>query len=178
MRIIAGTIKGRKLFSPKGHDVRPTTDKVKEALFSVIQAYIPDANVCDLFAGTGNLGLEALSRGAKHCWFGDHAGDSIKLIEDNIAHCGMESCSTVIHGGYSIVLSSIREKIDIFFLDPPYRGNMINRVVNLIREKSLLAEGGIIVVEHHRGDVFPEELSGFRKVKEKKYGRVVLSIYM
>ncbi|MGI6736547.1 MAG: 16S rRNA (guanine(966)-N(2))-methyltransferase RsmD [Anaerovoracaceae bacterium] len=178
MRIIAGDYKGRRLEAPLDDLIRPTSDKVKEALFSILTLDIYDAVVCDLFAGTGNLGLEALSRGAARCWFGDHAGESIQLIKKNTALCRAEHKSTIIHGDYKKVLSRIDEKIDLFFLDPPYHKNLLPRVFAEIAARDLLAEGGKIIAEHARQQLLPEELAGFRKTKERSYGRVVLSIYM
>lgn len=178
MRIIAGDYKGRRLFVPKDDLVRPTTEKVKEALFSIIAPDIYGAKVCDLFAGTGNLGLEALSRGAEHCWFCDHAGESIKLIKDNVEMCRAEENSRIIHGDCIKALDMIDEKIDIFFLDPPYKKNLLEKSMEAISERDLLAEGGKIIAEHFRDKEMPDQVFGFQKVKEKRYGRVVLSIYM
>ncbi|MEG0156799.1 MAG: 16S rRNA (guanine(966)-N(2))-methyltransferase RsmD [Anaerovoracaceae bacterium] len=178
MRIIAGDFKGRRLFTPADNSVRPTTDKVKEALFSIISPNIYDSVVCDLFAGTGNLGLEALSRGAKHCYFSDHAGESMKLIKENIAHCKAEEYATVIHGDFRRALDQIHEPVDIFLLDPPYKNGILESAIEEISSKELLAEGGLIIAEHPKEETLPEELFGFRKQKEKRYGRVVLSIYM
>ncbi|MGI6722029.1 MAG: 16S rRNA (guanine(966)-N(2))-methyltransferase RsmD [Anaerovoracaceae bacterium] len=181
MRIVAGDFKGRRLYMPNDELIRPTTEKVKEALFSILAPDIYDANVCDLFAGTGNLGLEALSRGARHCWFCDHAGESIKLIKENVEMCRAEEMSTIIHGDYKKALDSIEregEKIDIFFLDPPYKKTLLERAMKEIAASGLLAENGLLVAEHHKQKELPDEVEGLRKIKEKKYGRVVLSIYM
>lgn len=178
MRIIAGDYKGRRLESPEDYSVRPTADKVKEALFSILDPVMYDAKVCDLFSGTGNLGLEALSRGAGHCWFCDSSRQSLSLIKKNIEKCRAEEYSTVMPGDYRKALSKMREKIDIFFLDPPYGTGLLEKSVEMIAEKELLADEGIIVCEHHRRQILPDELSGFRKIKERKYGKVVLSMYI
>jgi len=178
MRIIAGAFKGRKLTPPSDQSVRPTPDRVKEALFSILGNDILDAVVLDLFAGSGNLGLEALSRGARKCYFGDNGRDSIRLIYLNVAHCRAEADSRIIFGDYRNVLSQIKEKIDIVFLDPPYGKNLWEDVLELLSDMKLLNEGGLAVLEHPKEIELPQALSGFRKIKEARYGTVVLSIYM
>lgn len=178
MRIIAGDYKGRVLCSPGDRRVRPTSDKVKEALFSIIGYKIIDSVCMDLFAGTGNLGLEALSRGAKKCYFADHSGESIKIIKENIKICRGEDYSVVIHGDYKKVLSNVSEKMDIIFLDPPYEKDMFEDIMIHIRENDILSEKGFLVCEHSNDVAMPEEISGYCKTKERRYGKVVLSFYM
>ena len=177
MRIVAGDFKGRKLETPLGKDIRPTSEKVKEALFSIISPNLYDAVCVDLFAGTGNLGLEALSRGASKCYFGDNSRTSIELVRRNIAHCKAEEWSVVCFGDYEKVLSKIYEPVDIFFLDPPYKKGLYEACFEKIRELELLAEDGIIVAEHATEDAFPEELAGFTKIKDRKYGSMTITIY-
>lgn len=178
MRIIAGAYKGRRLAPPVDQSVRPTPDRVKEALFSILTGRIEDAVVLDLFAGSGNLGLEALSRGARKCYFGDSSRDSIRLIHSNVAHCKAESISNILLGDYRNVLAQIREKMDIIFIDPPYREKLWEDALDLISEKELMNPEGIVVLEHPREVEFPQEINNFRKIKEGRYGTVVLSIYM
>lgn len=178
MRIIAGDYKGRKLYGPKDQEIRPTTDKVKEAVFSILTNEIYESIVLDLFAGTGNLGLEALSRGAKRCYFGDHSRESLSLIKENIHHCRAEDKSTVLAGDFKKALSRVPEQCDLIFLDPPYGDGLLPQCLAQIRELDLLAEGGMIICEHKKEEKMEEELSGFTKVKERRYGRVVVSIYM
>ena len=178
MRIIAGENRGRRLEAPLDRTMRPTSDKVKEAMFSILAPEIYDAEVCDLFSGTGSLGLEALSRGAKHCYFGDVSRESIRITEENIERCKSKERSTVIFGDYRRVLDRIEDPVDIFILDPPYEAGLVTCAMEVISEEKLLAEGGTIVAEHHKREELPEELFGFRRVKEKKYGTVVLSFYM
>ena len=177
MRIIAGDYKGRRLYTPADHRIRPTSDKVKEALFSILGEESDGAVVCDLCSGTGNLGLEALSRGADKCYFGDHSGESIKLIKDNIEMCRAEDYSVVIHGDFKKTLSLIGERVNIFFLDPPYNKDLWEDAMLMIKELDLLAEGGIIVCEHRSRQELDDEVAGFEKVKERNYGKVVLSLY-
>ena len=180
MRIITGDFKGRRLEMPVGNDIRPTTEKVKEALFSMISGNLYDAVCADLFSGTGNLGLEALSRGAEKCYFSDNSRASLELTKRNIAMCRAEERSTVIAGDYERALSQIAakgEKVDIFFLDPPYKKGLYEKCFVLINDLKLLAEEGIIVAEHNAEDEFPEELYGFLNLRDKTYGRIGITIY-
>lgn len=178
MRVIAGDFKGRKLEAPLDDKVRPTSDKVKEAMFSILMNDTYDAVMCDMFAGSGGLGLEGLSRGAKKCYFIDQANSSIKLLKTNVAMCKAEQRSEIIQGDFQRALMRIKEKVDIFLVDPPYGQGIELKAMEKIRENDLLAEDGKIVVEHEKHDQLPDEIHGFTKIKEKKYGRVVLSIYM
>ena len=180
MRIITGDFKGRRLEMPENNNIRPTTEKVKEAIFSIIAGNLEDAVCVDLFAGTGNLGLEDLSRGAEKCYFGDNSRESLALIKRNIEMCRAEEWSVVIPGDFEKILTRLgekEEKIDIFFLDPPYKKGLYERCFELIREYNLLADEGIIIAEHNIRDVLPEELDGFVKIKERTYGTVAISIY-
>lgn len=177
MRIIAGDYKGRRLYSPLDDKIRPTSDKVKEAVFSILTNEICDSRVLDLFAGTGNLGLEALSRGAQHCWFADSSRESLRLLRQNIAYCRAEEYSTVLAGDFRKVLARMEGEVDVIFLDPPYGKDMLPDCFQLISQYGLLAEGGRIIAEHRREESLPQQLGGFEKLKERKYGNVVISIY-
>lgn len=177
MRIIAGDFKGRRLESPENNDIRPTTDKVKEALFSIISAHVYDGVFVDLFSGTGNLGLEALSRGAAKCYFGDNSRQSIGIIKRNIEYCKAKDRAVVYAGDYLNTLDKINDKVDVFILDPPYEAGYYEKCFEKIRELDLLDEDGIIVAEHRFNLDLPEEMSGFVKIKERKYSHIVLSIY-
>lgn len=177
MRIIAGDYKGRRLYSPQDNRIRPTTDKVKEALFSILTNHIYDANVLDLFSGTGGLGLEALSRGARHCWFCDNSRDSIKLLRENIQYCQADRKATVLSGDFRKILQNMNASVDLILLDPPYGKNLLPECLELIGKYGCLAEGGLIAAEHRKEEILPPELAGFEKIKERKYGTVVLSIY-
>lgn len=180
MRIIAGDYKGRRLYTPRDRSIRPTSDKVKEALFSILGEDMIGAYVCDLFSGTGNLGLEALSRGADKCYFADNSGESIKLITDNVEMCRAEEYSVIVKGDFKKCISQIDlagDKIDIFFLDPPYDKGLWTKAIDAIKEADILAEGGVIVCEHYKEIELPEEISGFTRAKDRAYGKVVLSFY-
>ena len=178
MRIIAGLYKGRKLFPPSDLSVRPTPDRVKEALFSILGNRIQQAVVVDLFAGSGNLGLEALSRGARLCYFGDNSKDSIRLIHGNVAHCKAEEASRIFLGDYRNVLNQINDNADIIFVDPPYKKELWMDVLNILSDQKIMNPEGLIVLEHPREIEMPQEIFDFRKIKEARYGTVVLSIYM
>ena len=177
MRIIAGDYKGRRLQSPQDYSIRPTTDKVKEALFSILTEKIWGSRVLDLFAGTGNLGIEALSRGAETCVFTDSSRESLRLIRENIAHCKDKEGARVEAGDYRKILGNQTEPFDIILLDPPYNKGLLDECFRLIAENELMAEDGVIVAEHRREEKMPEELHGFQKQKERRYGIVMLSIY-
>lgn len=177
MRIIAGEYKGRKLESPADNSVRPTTDKVKEALFSILADRMWGSRVLDLFSGTGNLGIEALSRGAAECVFCDSSRESLRLIKSNIAHCKAQEGARVVPGDFKKTLMNLDGQFDIILLDPPYDKGFIEPAFELIRQQNLLAEDGVIVAEHRREEDLPDELHGFIKEKERRYGIIKLSIY-
>lgn len=185
MRVIAGKYKGRKLFSPEDSSVRPTTDKVKEACFSILTNELYDARVLDLFAGSGGLGIEALSRGASYCLFADASRKSLSLVKQNLDHCKVEEATRLAAGDYRKVLGSLagriedglEEPFDIILLDPPYDAGFLEEVLRLISEGGILAPEGTIIAEHRKQIEMPEEIFGFTKVKERRYGVVKLSIY-
>lgn len=167
MRIIGGNQKGKRLFvSKKG--IRPTKGLVREAIFSVIQDRIPLARVLDIFAGSGALGLEALSRGAARCVFIEQFPDVLRKNIQNIA--GHEE-NTVIRKDYRNALMKMqKQNFSIIFLDPPYNKNLVEHTIALIAQQALLETTGIIVIEHHPKEVFslPE---GFSILKKKQYGK-------
>lgn len=179
MRIIAGEARGRKLFSPKDQNkIRPTGDRVKEAIFSMIQPYIVDAVVIDLFAGTGNLGLEALSRGASKAYFVDNHLTSLSIIQNNIQTVKYEACSEVINASYEQALKQrINESAHLIFLDPPYNKGLAIKSMEYICTYDKLSNGGIIVVEHSVDEKMDDELYNLKLIKRKKYGTTVVSMY-
>ena len=176
MRIISGTCKGRKLFSPEGTRLRPTGDKVKGAVFSMIRDYLENSTVLDLFAGTGNLGLEALSRGATKCYFCDNSPDSIRLLKKNINLCAMSAKSEIIFGGFDKALSSVAERLDLIFLDPPYDKHLYLTSLELIRDTGALERNGIVVVEYQADSVMPDFIEGFIRLRERHYGRTRIAL--
>ena len=177
MRVIAGTAKGIKLNTPEGMLTRPTTDRVKEALFSIIQFDIPTSSVLDLFGGTGQLGIEALSRGAKRAVFVDNREEACRLIRENLKKTGMEQDAQVIRADYLDYLNRCRETFDIVFLDPPYAEVFLENSLKRIIEIDILKPSGIIVTERPLGKELPERFSGFSRSKDYRYGKVLLTIF-
>ena len=169
MRIIAGELKGRRLKTPEDNRVRPTADKVKEAVFSMISPWIYDSTAVDLFAGTGNLGLEAISRGASHVIFVDKDRRSIALIRENAAYCRVEDWCDIIWSDYRNAAAKISGKADIVFLDPPYGRGLLTDALQMVAETGLLCEGGIAVAEHAIGRL--------TLIKSKRYGKIGISVY-
>ena len=177
MRIISGDLKGRRLNTPRDNSIRPTTDKVKEAIFNMVMPHIEDAMVIDLFSGTGNLGLEAISRGAKHCTFGDKARESLQLTKENIKYCQVEDQTTLISGDFERILERISEKADIIFLDPPYKEGLVESCLEKISELDLLSEEGVLVIEHGKREILADSIGLFVKIKEKRYGTILVSLF-
>ena len=148
MRVISGTAKGKKLNSLEGLETRPTLDRVKESVFNIIQFDIKDSVVLDLFSGSGALGIEALSRGAKEAILCDASSKAIKIINKNLEETRLKDKAKVINTDYLEVLSKIKDKkFDIIFLDPPYKSDYVEKSIEYISKYNLLAENGIIIVE-------------------------------
>lgn len=177
MRVISGKARGVQLKTPDGMTTRPTADRVKEALFSIIQFDIPTARVLDLFGGTGQLGIEALSRGAKSAVFVDAGEPACRLIRENLRKTKLEADATVIRSDYLAYLKRCKEKFDIIFLDPPYAEVFLENALNCIAEIDILQTGGIIIAERPAGKEIPAELAGFTRSKDYKYGTVLLTVY-
>ena len=177
MRVITGKARGVQLKTPDGMLTRPTTDRVKEALFSIINFDIPGAKVLDLFGGTGQLGIEALSRGAKSAVFVDAREDACKLIKENLKRTKMEQDGRVIRSDYADYLSRCREQFDIIFLDPPYAEVFLENALKRITEIDILQSNGIIVTERPLGKELPYFFEGYERSKDYKYGKTLLTIY-
>ena len=176
MRVIAGTAKGTKLNSIDDISTRPTLDRVKEPLFSIIQNNIVESNVLDLFAGSGALGIESLSRGAKHCTFCDKSYKSIQMLKENIQKVRMQEKSTILNLDYKKCLDEQKEKFDIIFIDPPYKMDIAIDSVKRIIELELLAKDGIIIIETDEEEREKKELEkiDLELYDVRKYGRVKL----
>ena len=177
MRVITGKARGIVLKTPDGMLTRPTADRVKEALFSIFQFDVPTANVLDLFAGTGQLGIEALSRGAKAAVFVVEREDACKLVRENLKRTKLEEEGKVIRSDYLTFLKNTRELFDIIFLDPPYAEVFLENSLKMITEIDILQSGGIIVAERPLGKDLPWEFPGFTRSKDYKYSKTVLTIY-
>ena len=177
MRVITGKARGIVLKTPDGMATRPTTDRVKEALFSIIQFEIPAAKVLDLFGGTGQLGIEALSRDAKSAVFVDERQDACNLIRENLRRTKLESQARVIRSDYLAFLKTCKEKFDIILLDPPYAEVFLENSLKMITEIDILETGGIIVAERPLGKELPWDFSGYERSRDYKYGRTLITIY-
>jgi len=180
LRVISGKVRGLKLDTPKNLDVRPTTDRVKESLFNIINPYIRESNILDLFAGTGSLGIECLSRGAKNCIFVDKSKESIGIVKSNIKKARVENESTILNIDFKDAvkrLSVQKQKFDVIFMDPPYYENMFIDCLKSIDELSLLKEDGLVVVEHDTNDLFDDNIGRLYKSREKKYGNTTITFY-
>lgn len=177
MRVITGKARGIQLKTPEGMLTRPTADKVKEALFSIIQFDIPGATVLDLFGGTGQLGIEALSRGADRAVFVDAREEACKLIRENLKRTRLEEQGSVVRSDYLVYLDRCRETFDIIFLDPPYAEVFLENALNRITEIDILRSGGIIVTERPLDKALPWEIEGYTRSRDYKYGKTLLTIY-
>jgi 16S rRNA (guanine(966)-N(2))-methyltransferase RsmD len=177
MRVITGKARGVALKTPNGMATRPTADRVKEAMFNIIQFEIPAARVLDLFGGTGQLGIEALSRDAKSAVFVDEREDACKLIRENLKKTKLEQYGRVVRSDYMAYLKTCREKFDIILLDPPYAEVFLENSLKMITEIDILQSGGIIVTERPFGKELPWEFPGFSRSRDYKYGNTVITIY-
>ena len=177
MRVITGKARGVVLKTPEGLITRPTADRVKESLFSIIQFNICNAKVLDLFAGTGQLGIEALSRGAKSAVFVDEQDKACMLVRENLRKTKLADFARVVRSDYSVFLKNCREKFDIIFLDPPYAEKFLENSLNLITEIDILQSGGIIVTERPAGKVLLFDFPGYSRSKDYKYSNTVLTIF-
>jgi 16S rRNA (guanine966-N2)-methyltransferase len=180
MRIIAGKSKGRHLRAVPGIHTRPTTDKVKEAIFSMIGPTFNQEWVLDLFAGTGGLGIEALSRGAKRGIFIDMDSKSIEVVRMNLRSSGFEDQAEVYRNDAERALKALhkrRFKFDLIFLDPPYRINTLPNLISLLRELNLLNNEAIIVCEHSHTLEMPDGIADVDLWKQAQYGDTTVTVY-
>ena len=177
MRVITGTARGRKLRDLPGLDTRPTTDKVKESIFNIVQFDVEGRKVLDLFAGTGQLGIEALSRGAEKCVFVDQSREAVKVIEENVKTTGFENQSRVAAGDGVSFLTSCREKFGLAFLDPPYASDLLDRALLKMSEIDIMTENGIIVCESALDKIMPTLPGPYEKGRDYRYGRIKLTLY-
>ena len=177
MRIIAGTARSLPLKTIEGLDTRPTTDKIKETLFNMLQADIPGCYFLDLFAGSGQMGIEALSRGAERCVFVDAREEACRLIRENLKRTKLFQEAEVVRGDYMDYLNRCRERFSIIFLDPPYAEEYLENAIKRITEIDILQTDGIIVAERPLGKELPWEFDGYQRSKDYKYGKTLLTIY-
>ena len=175
MRVITGTARGHRLKTPENYDIRPTTDNVKESVFNIIQFDIEGRRVLDLFAGTGQLGIECLSRGAAEAVFIDENTAAVKIVKENLKTCGFTAAVL-----QQDALSYLRHcgKFDLVFVDPPYDSGLYESVLETINSVDILSDGGIILCESRREKTLPDMRAPYRKKKEYNYGRVKLTVYI
>ena len=176
MRVISGSARGLKLTSPDGLDTRPTTDRVKESIFNIIQSYLPCINILDLFAGSGALGIEALSRGASHGTFIENNLFSFNVAKSNIEKAHFVDKTEILKKDAFDFLNICTLKYDIIFLDPPYNQGLLTKAVQKIYEKNILDTDGILVVETELNGEIPEH-QGLECIKNAKYGKTLVLIY-
>ena len=174
MRVITGTARGRRLKTPADYDIRPTTDNVKESIFNIIQFDIEGRRVLDLFAGTGQLGIECLSRGAGQTVFVDQSREAAAIVKDNLKSCGFnavvlqqDALSYLKHCG----------QFDLIFVDPPYDSGLYGPVLEAINSFDILSDGGIIICECRRELSLPDMRPPYKKGREYRYGKVRLCVY-
>ena len=177
MRVVAGKARGIALKTPDGSATRPTADRVKEAMFSIIQFELTQARVLDLFGGTGQLGIEAISRGAASAVFVDESEQACKLIRENLKRTKLESQAKVVRSDYLSYLKTTNEKFDIILLDPPYAEVFLEKSLNMITEIDILQSGGIIVTERPLGKDLVCDFPGYTRSKEYKYGNTLLTLF-
>ena len=177
MRVITGKARGISLKTPNGQQTRPTSDRVKEALFSIIQFEIAGARVLDLFGGTGQLGIEALSRGAKSAVFVDYNESACSLIRENLNRCGFATNAKVIRSDYLSYLNCCTDQFDIIILDPPYGELFLEKSLKMITEIDILQSSGIIITERSSEKELLCDLPGYSRSKDYKYGNTLLAMY-
>ena len=177
MRVITGSARGCRLKELEGMETRPTTDRVKEGLFNIIQFDIEGRKVLDLFAGTGQLGIECLSRGAASAVFVDRRTDAVKLIRENLTATRLSDKARVVSGDSMEFWKSRRESFDLIFLDPPYEAGLLEPAIAHIAKFDILSPHGIIVAEHPVGMALPALAAPYRLHRTYRYGKIALSLY-
>ena len=175
MRVITGIARGTRLVTPAGRDVRPTSEKVKEALFSALQFDIEGRRILDLFAGSGQLGIEALSRGAESAVFVDCGAASVKAVKQNLENTGFTDSSKVYMSDYATFAAMCRDTFDIAFLDPPYAQGLLVPAIKSILP--LMSDYGTIVCEYPPDVEIPEDIGGFQIYRTYRYGKINVTIY-
>lgn len=175
MRVITGLARGRKLKTLDGNDVRPTTDMVKEAMFSIIQFDIEGRSVLDLFSGSGQLGIEAVSRGAKEAVFVDKSRKSLSVTLENINSFGFSDSCKVVNKDYSAFLSGCTKRFDIVFLDPPYSTGILQDALSKLGR--VIKETSTVICEHPFGEKMPENTGDLSLYRSYKYGKLAVTVY-
>lgn len=175
MRVITGSARGRKLKTLEGTDLRPTTDKVKESMFNILQFCIEGRRVLDLFAGSGQLGIEALSRGAESATFVDASKNAVAVVKQNLQTVGLSENARVICTDSISFLRTADQQFDIAFLDPPYNNGLLIKAMALLPD--VMSEFGIVVCEHPSDEHLPDSLGGFALQKHYRFGKITVTVY-
>jgi len=178
MRIISGTSKGRRLATRKSQALRPTSDRVKESMFDILGAEVQGKVVLDLYAGTGNLGIEALSRGATRAFFVEKGRQALRVIQKNLSECGMQERAELLPKDVLRAIGILKEReacFDLMFMDPPYAKGLIQRTLMKLRANPIYHEDSILVVEHDRREPIPEQSGGWELIRQRRIGDTVLS---
>ena len=178
MRIISGTSKGRKLVTPKRDSLRPTSDRVKESLFNILRGEIEGKVVLDLFAGTGNLGIEALSRGAKRVIFVEKGRQALRLIQTNLNQFGLADRSEILPKDVNRAIGILKQRgecFDLILMDPPYEKGLIQRTLMKLSTHPIYHADTILIVEHNRRESLPHILEGWNLIRQQKIGDTLLS---
>ncbi len=176
MRIISGIRRGHKLYEFDGDDIRPTTDRVKESVFNLIQSFVPDAVCLDMFAGSGALSLEAISRGAKRAVCIDKDKRSVDIIRKNVMSLQFTESCEILNMSCFDYIEETKEKFDVIFLDPPYNKDFIESALTGIVRNNILSENGIVVLESDGTD-FHDVVKGLDMYRQRKYGRTYITVY-
>ncbi|MEE0946363.1 MAG: 16S rRNA (guanine(966)-N(2))-methyltransferase RsmD [Acutalibacteraceae bacterium] len=175
MRVITGSARGTRLLSPNGQDIRPTTEKVKEAIFSSIQFELENSRVLDLFAGSGQMGIEALSRGALSAVFCDNSKDAFEIINKNLENAKLKDKAQVFKTDFSTILGINGEKFDICFLDPPYHNGYYEEVLNALPR--IMKPYGKVMCEHPKDIKLSDNYGSLKKIKEYRFSNIIVSKY-
>jgi 16S rRNA (guanine(966)-N(2))-methyltransferase RsmD len=178
MRIISGTSKGRKLVTPKSQSLRPTSDRVKESIFNILRLEMEGKVVLDLFAGTGNLGIEALSRGAKKAIFVERGRQAIRLIQRNLSRLGLEEYSEIVPRDANRAIGILKqrgESFDVILMDPPYEKGLIQKTLMKLRSHPIYNKDSILVIEHNKREPLPVTLPGWNLIRQRQIGDTVIT---
>lgn len=175
MRIISGSLRGKRLLAPKGMEIRPTSDRVKEAFFDIIQFEVAGAVFLDLFSGTGQVGIEALSREARRTVFVDSSKDAIALTKRNLSLTGLAGSAEIIESDFAAYLLTSSEKFDLAYLDPPYGKEILESALPMLQER--IRAGGAVFCEHPSQEKLPDTVGDLKRIKVYRYGKTSLSAY-
>lgn len=177
MRIISGSAKGRRLFAPSGLALRPTPGKVRSALFNILADRTSEASFLDLYAGTGAIGLEALSRGAKHVTFVEQSSRHLQYLRKNITACTQDEQSTVRGIAVENFLLTMSHAFDLVFLDPPYKEEVLEKILPRLEQGDIITDTGRLIIEHFHKHTLPETIGNTHFLKQYRYGETLLSFY-